>query len=73
MSSIKVGCGLFAIYAGSTRERKDGSEVWGNNRTEVTEECLFASLQYLLMNPDAGVVGTYEGKRYRLKTEEVKE
>lgn len=73
MSNITVGCGLFAIYAGSVRERKDGSKVWCNNRAEVTEECLFASLQYLLNNPDAGVIGSYNGKRYKLKVEEVKE
>lgn len=46
MAEYHVGCGAFGIYAGILSPvRKDGTQIW-RQKSEVTEECVGAVVQY---------------------------
>lgn len=70
MASLKVGCsGLTGeIFAGTVSK----NNVWGRNKTEVTDSAVSSVAQHLVMR-DESLYFTYKGKRYVLKVEEVKE
>lgn len=72
MTEYHVGCGAFAIYAGTlSKPRKDGSQLW-QNKTDVTREALDSVAQYLL-EAEIAIEFTYHGKRYCLSVQEVEE
>lgn len=56
MANYHVGCGAFAIYAGTLNKKGD---TW-KEKTSVTNEALSAVAQYLLM----------EDKEYRFNLED---
>ena len=68
MTQYHVGCGITAIWAGTLNAK---GNMW-RNKSDVTNECLSASAQYLL-EKDKSMLFNYHGKRYRLKVEEVTE
>lgn len=62
MAEYHVGCGAFAIYAG-TLEPKNKS-LW-RNKSECTDEAVCAVAQYLLQE-DKSVKFNYKDKKYCL-------
>ena len=66
MAEYHVGCGAFRIYAGTLNKNKD---KWVN-KSEVTDECISATSQYLLEH-DEHMNFNYKGKRYRIAVSEV--
>lgn len=62
MAEYHVGCGAFAIYAGTLN--KSGN-LW-RTKSEVTEEAINAVALYLLENEEA-VEFKYKGNSYRLQ------
>lgn len=62
MAEYHVGCGAFAIYAGTLNSRN--KSLW-QNKSEVTDEACCAVAQYLLQE-DKSVKFKYNGKPYRL-------
>lgn len=62
MAEYHVGCGAFAIYAG-TLEPKNKS-LW-RNKSECTDEAVCAVAQYLLQE-DKSVKFNYKDKEYCL-------
>ena len=65
MTEYHVGCGAFGIYAGTLNKRGD---MW-RNKSDVTDECLSASAQYLM---EQGVFFkfNYKGKTYMMTVKE---
>lgn len=61
MAEYHVGCGAFAIYAGTLN--KSGN-LW-RTKSEVTGEAINAVAQYLLEHEEA-VEFDYKNNRYRL-------
>lgn len=52
MAEYHVGCGAFGIYAGTVHSpRKDGTQLW-REKSEVTDECVAAVVQYYKMQLD---------------------
>lgn len=68
MANYHVGCGAFGIYAGTLNKK---GNMW-TNKSEVTDECLSSSAQYLLEH-DELMTFEYRGKRYKLSVSEVSE
>lgn len=67
MAEYHVGCGAFAIYAGTLNKSKT---LW-QNKSECTDEAVSSVAQYLLQE-NKSFLFNYHGKRYRLAvTEEV--
>lgn len=67
MAEYHVGCGIFAIYAGTLNKK-------GNrwlHKSDVTEEAFGAVAQYCLEHNEA-IDFDYKGKRYRLQVTEIK-
>lgn len=62
MADYHVGCGAFAIYAGTLN--KSGN-LW-RTKSEVTNEAINAVAQYLLEHEEA-VEFKYKGNSYRLE------
>lgn len=67
MAEYHVGCGAFAIYAGTLNSRNRA--LW-QNKSEVTDEAVSAVAQYLLQE-DKAMLFRYQGKKYKLCVEEV--
>ena len=66
MANYHVGCGVFEIYAGTLNKK---GNMW-INKSEVTDECLSSSAQYLLEHNES-MTFTYRGKRYKLSVSEM--
>lgn len=62
MAEYHVGCGAFAIYAGTLNSRN--KNLW-QNKSEVTDEAVSAVAQYLLLESKSMRFG-YKGKKYKL-------
>ncbi len=62
MAEYHVGCGAFAIYAGTLNSKN--KNLW-QNKTEVTHEATSAVAQYLLQE-DKIMLFVYKGKKYKL-------
>jgi hypothetical protein len=69
MAEYHVGCGAFAIYAGTLNSRN--KSLW-QNKSEVTDEAVSAVAQYLLQE-DKVMRFEYRGKKYKLCVVEVDE
>lgn len=68
MPDYHVGCGAFAIYAGTLNQK---GTMW-TRKSEVTDECVSAAAQYLLRNDQSFLfTDTLDGKRYRMSVVEV--
>lgn len=67
MAEYHVGCGAFAIYAGTLNSRN--KNLW-QNKTEVTDEAVSAVAQYLLQENKV-MRFEYKGKKYKLCVMEV--
>ena len=68
MAEYHVGCGVFAIYAGTLNKK---GNMW-RNKSEVTDEAISAAAQYLLEH-DQLMRFNYRGKRYEIKVVESQE
>lgn len=68
MSEYHVGCGAFAIYAGTLNSKN--KNLW-QNKSEVTDEAISAVAQYLLQE-NKSMRFKYKNKEYRLCVLEVK-
>ena len=62
MAEYHVGCGAFAIYAGTLNSRN--KSLW-QNKSECTNEAVSAVAQYLLQE-DKSMMFSYKGNKYRL-------
>ena len=62
MAEYHVGCGAFAIYAGTLNSRN--KNLW-QNKSDVTEEAVCAVAQWLLQD-DENMRFEYRGKKYKL-------
>ena len=62
MAEYHVGCGMFAIYAGTLNSKN--KNLW-QNKSEVTDEATSAVAQYLLQENKA-MQFVYKGKKYKL-------
>ena len=71
MAEYHVGCGAFAIYAGTLNGRNKSLWLW-QNKTEVTDEATSAVAQYLLQE-EKEMRFSYRGKNYKLCVVEVNE
>ena len=69
MTEYHVGCGAFAIYAGTLNSKN--KNLW-QNKSEVTDEATSAVSQYLLQE-NKTMRFTYKGKKYKLCVVEVEE
>lgn len=69
MAEYHVGCGAFAIYAGTLNSRN--KNLW-QNKSEVTDEAVSAVAQYLLQE-DKYMLFEYRGKKHILCVVEVDE
>lgn len=69
MAEYHVGCGAFAIYAGTLNSKN--KNLW-QNKTEVTHEATSAVAQYLLQE-DKIMLFVYNGKKYKLCVVEAEE
>ena len=67
MAEYHVGCGAFAIYAGTLNGRN--KNLW-QNKSEVTDEATAAVAQYLLQE-NKTMRFEYKGKKYKLCVVEV--
>lgn len=63
-----VGCGLFGIYAGTLNKKGD---MW-LHKSDVTDEAFNSVAQYCVDHKEA-LNFSYNGKRYRLEVNEIKE
>lgn len=63
MPEYHVGCGAFAIYAGTLNSRN--KNLW-LNKSEVTHEAVSAVAQYLLQE-NKSMRFEYKGKRHNLR------
>ena len=62
MAEYHVGCGAFAIYAGTLNSKN--KSLW-QNKSEVTNEAVSAVAQYLLQE-GITMKFKYKGKRYKI-------
>ena len=62
MAEYHVGCGAFAIYAGTLNNKN--KNLW-QNKTEVTDEATSAVAQYLIQE-NKFMRFEYKGKKYKL-------
>lgn len=69
MAEYHVGCGAFAIYAGTLNSKN--KNLW-QNKSEVTDEAVSAVAQYLLQE-NKSMYFTYRGKKHKLCVVEVDE
>ena len=67
MAEYHVGCGAFAIYAGTLNSRN--KNLW-QNKSEVTDEATAAVAQYLLEH-DESMFFEYKGEKHKLCVMEV--
>lgn len=67
MAEYHVGCGAFAIYAGTLNSRN--KNLW-QNKSEVTDEAVSAVAQYLLQENKV-MYFEYKGKKHKLCVMEV--
>lgn len=69
MAEYHVGCGAFAIYAGTLEPENESllTDVFYHwrNKSECTDEAVCAVAQYLLQE-DKSVTFNYKDKKYRL-------
>ena len=56
---LGVGCGITAIYAGNVRDYADGHSEFTGKKTIVTDEVLYAALQWLVMHPEYEISSTF--------------
>ena len=72
--TFRVMAGLTAIWAGNTRELKDGAFVMSGKKYDVTDDVLLAATVWLFENEE-NQEWVYESKsgKYVLKVEKVKE
>lgn len=68
MADYRIGCGAFGIYAGVLNKKGD---KW-LHKSDVTDECINASAQFLLEN-DQCLKFEYKGKKYVMRIDERKE
>ena len=73
--TFRVMAGISAIWAGNTKELKDGVITMPGTRHDVTEDVLLAATVWLAANDTQWSYETRNGTRYVLKVvrEEVKE
>ena len=82
--TLGIGCSPITgvVYIGTIRKRKDGTQVWTDNRIDVTNEAIGAVLHHLqisyadLLNGEGEIEisGQWDnGKKYRLTYTESKE
>ena len=69
MAEYHVGCGAFAIYAGTLNNKN--KNLW-QNKTEVTDEATSAVAQYLIQE-NKSMRFEYKGKKYKLCVLEIDE
>ena len=69
MAEYHVGCGAFAIYAGTLNSKN--KNLW-QNKSEVTDEATSAVAQYLLQE-NKTMRFAYKGKKYKLCVVETEE
>lgn len=69
MAEYHVGCGMFAIYAGTLNSRN--KSLW-QNKSECTDEVLGAAAQYLLQG-NICMKFDYKGTKYKLCVVEMAE
>lgn len=69
MAEYHVGCGAFAIYAGTLNSRN--KNLW-QNKSDVTDEAVSAVAQYLLQE-EKSLLFKYHDKKYKLTVTEVTE
>ena len=69
MAEYHVGCGAFAIYAGTLNSKN--KNLW-QNKSEVTDEATSAVAQYLLQE-NKTMRFAYKGRKYKLCVVEVAE
>ena len=67
MTEYHVGCGVFAIYAGTLNKK---GNMW-LHKSDVTDEAFNAVAQYCIEHNEA-MNFDYNGKRYRLAVTEIK-
>ena len=67
MAEYHIGCGIFAIYAGTLNKK---GNMW-LHKSDVTNEAFDAVAQYCLEHDEA-MNFNYNGKRYRLAVTEIK-
>lgn len=67
MAEYHVCCGAFGIYAGTLEPRN--KTLW-RNKSDVTNEALFAAAQYLLFGKKEFRF-QHEGKWYAMRIEEM--
>lgn len=69
-SKFHVGCGAFAIYAGTLTQQ---GTMW-KDKSVVTNEAISAAAQFLLQNDQSFLfTNMCDGKRYRMSVVEVSE
>lgn len=68
MAEYHVGCGVFGIYAGVLNKKGD---KW-LHKSDVTDECISASAQFLLENNQC-MTFDYSDKKYVIRVDEYKE
>ena len=67
--TFRVMVGLSAIWAGNTRELKDGTISMPGAKYDVTEDVLAAAATWLIQNGIEEVLETKNGSRLVLKVE----
>lgn len=67
MAEYHVGCGAFAIYAGTLNKKGD---LW-RSKSKVTKEAINAVAQFLLEQEET-VEFQYHNSRYRLAVTKIK-
>lgn len=67
--TFRVMAGLSAIWAGNTRELKDGTISMPGTKYDVTEDVLAAAATWLMQNGIEEVMETKNGSRIVLKVE----
>lgn len=67
--TFRVMAGLSAIWAGNTRELKDGTITMSGTKYNVTEDVLAAAAMWLMDNGIEEVMKTKDGRRVVLKVE----
>lgn len=67
--TFRVMAGISAIWAGNTRELKDGTFTMTGKKYDVTEDVLFAATKWLAENEMEWGVVLESGRRLILKVE----
>ena len=67
--TFRVMAGLTAIWAGNTRELKDGALVMTGTKHDVTDDVLFAATKWLAEKGIEWNAVTESGRKFTLKVE----